>query len=315
MRPIRKRVGMAVLGALTAFAVFIPMSGASAATVSLAGDWAPFTNCPVNDPAMLAADGSTNIALCAASNSPSGSITIGNITAPTGETNLQFGLVENVSTGSFSVISPPGGALVTAPIQIPGGLLGLMCPSGVLAVTAVCQEITDSQLNTVTAVVQPAGNPSNFSLVAGLSSGVPIITLPVKIQLQNPLLGSDCYIGSDSDPILLNPENLTTPAVQTERFDGNGTPDLANGDMFGIYSLGGTQGDDSAAIPAATGCGLLGVLDGAVDLKVGLPSPSGDNSVVLNDASAYIAGLNSPADAAPNDGQDLASYWQSAVQS
>jgi hypothetical protein len=315
MRPTLKRMCIGMLGVLSAVAVFIPASGASAATVTLAGDWAPFNRCPVTDPAMLAATGTSSIALCVASDSPSGSITIGNVTATTGDVNLQIGLVENTSTGTFSVVAPSGGAVVAAPVQIPGGLLGLMCPSDVPAVTAVCDEITDSQLNAVTAVVESAGTPSSFSLAAGLSSGKPIVTVPVKIQLENPLLGSDCYIGSDSDPILLQPENVTTPTVQSELFDANGTPDAASGVMTAIFSTGGTQEDDTAAIPGASGCGLLGVLDPAVDLKDGLPSASGNNSVILNDASSYLAGLFNPTSVAPNEGQTLANYWQSAVQS
>jgi len=315
MRPILKRMCMGVLGALCAVAVFIPASGASAATTTLAGDWAPFNRCPVTDPAMLAATGTTSIAFCVASDSPSGTIKIGNVTATTGDTNLQIGVVEDASTGTFSVVAPSAGAVVEAPVQIPGGLLGLMCPSDIPAVTAVCDEITDSALNAVTAVVESAGTPSNFSLAAGLSSGVPIVTVPVKIQLENPLLGSDCYLGSNSDPILLQPENATTPTVQSEQFDANGTPDATNGVMGAIFSTGGTQEDDTAAVPGASGCGLLGILDPAVDLKDGLPSASGNNSVVLNDASAYLAGVENPASVAPNDGQDLATYWQSAVQS
>jgi hypothetical protein len=315
MRPILKRMCMGMIGAVSAVAVFIPASGASAATPTLAGDWAPFNRCPVTDPAMLAATGTTTTAFCVVSDSPSGTIKIGNVTATTGDTNLQVGVIENASTGTFSVVAPPAGAVVEAPVQIPGGLLGLICPSSVPVVTAVCNEITNSQLNTVTAVVQSAGTPSNFSLTAGLSSGKPILTVPVKIQLVNPLLGSDCYLGSNSDPILLQPENTTTPAIQIEEFDGNGTPDATNGVMTAIFSTGGTQGDDTAAIPGASGCGLLGVLDPAVDLKDGLPSASGNNSVVLNDASAYLAGLENPESVAPNDGQDLANFWQSAVQS
>jgi hypothetical protein len=314
MRPILKRACIGVLGALSAIVVFIPVSGASAATVTLAGDWAPFTRCPVTDPAMLAANGTSTLAFCVASDSPSGSIKIGNVTATTGDTNLQIGLVENTSTGTFSVVAPSGGAIVSAPIQIPGGLLGLACPSDVPAVTAICDGITDSQLNTVTAVVESAGTPSNFSLEAGLSSGEPIVTVPVMIHLENPLLGPDCYIGSNSDPILLQPENATTPAVQVEEFDANGTPDATNGVMDAIFSTGGTQEDDTAAVPGASGCGLLGILNLAVDLKEGLPSASGNNSLVLNNASAYLAGLANPANVAPNEGQALASYWQSAVE-
>ena len=41
---------------------------------------------------------------------------------------------------------------------------------------------------------------------------------------------------------------------------------------------------------------------------------AGNNSILLNNASSYLGGLNDPAGAAPNDGQDLSSYWHSAVQ-
>jgi hypothetical protein len=314
MRPITKRMFMSTLGALAALAVFIPASGASAATTTLAGDWAPFTRCPVDNPAMLAADGVSSVAYCVASDSPSGSIKLGEITAPTGDSNLQLGLVQNANTGAFSVVTPSSGSIITAPVPIPGGLLGLICPSSIPVVTAVCDEITNSTLNAVTAVVEPAGNPSNFSLVAGLTSVTPIITVPVKIQLQNPLLGSNCFIGSNRNPIVLNPENVTTPNVNFEQFDANGTPDSASGVLSAIYSLGGTQEDNTAAAPGATGCGLLGVLDGAVNLKVGLPSASGNNILVLNNAAAYLVGLTDPAGAAPNDGQDMSAYWHSAVQ-
>jgi hypothetical protein len=217
-------------------------------------------------------------------------------------------VLENLNTGAFTVVSPSGGALVAAPVTVPGGLLGLVCPSNVPVVSAVCAEITSSALNTITAVVQPAGSPSGFSLAAGLSEGVPIITVPVKIQLRNPLLGSNCYVGSNSNPIVLTPENLTAPTISGEFFDANGTPD-PSGVMQAIVSTGGTEGAGSAPIPGATGCGLLGVLDGAVDLKVGLPSAAGKSSFTLNNASSYFAGVASPGS---DDGQLLAQYWNSA---
>jgi hypothetical protein len=44
--------------------------------------------------------------------------------------------------------------------------------------------------------VRPAGPITNFDLET--------FTEPVKIQLINPLLGANCYIGSDSNPIVLN---------------------------------------------------------------------------------------------------------------
>jgi hypothetical protein len=278
----------------------------------LNGDWAPLNRCPVADPSMLAADGNSIIAVCNTSDSPSGSIKLGNSTATTGDSNLQFGLLYSSAANTFSFVSPPGGAILAAPVPVPGGLTGLMCPSSIPVVSTLCNEAI-GPLNDVTATVQPAGNPSNFNFNAGVGTGQPILTLPVKIQLQNPLLGSSCYIGTDSNPIVLHPENTTAPQITAEYFDPNGTPD-PNGTMFS-FVLTANQSDSTFSVPGANGCGPGGVADVAIDLKEGLPSPSGNNYLVLNNATTYFdAGFVNPGAQYPNEGQDLAAAWNSAVQ-
>jgi hypothetical protein len=282
----------------------------TASAVTLAGDWAPFTRCPVNDPTMLA----TNNPACLASDSPAGSIKLGNTTATTGDSNLQLGL-PSVHGVAFdpTIATPRGGALDAASVNVPGGLLGLMCPSNVPLVTLLCNQATNNLLNKLTAVLKPAGNPSNFNLFAGLSPGKPIVTLPVKIQLQNPLLGSNCYLGSNSRPILLRPQTLVPGAVSAQSFDANGTPD-SNGVLDVIRISGATQGDSSFAVPGASGCGgsiLAPLLDAAIDAKDGLPSPSGSNSLTLRNATASIA---EPAKFGSMTGRTFASDWESAVR-
>ncbi|MBO0807650.1 MAG: hypothetical protein J2P32_05015 [Actinobacteria bacterium] len=286
------------------------MTAVPASAATLKGDWAPFSRCPVDDPAMLAADGSSTVDLCIASHSASGTIKLGSITATTGASDLQLGLLSGAS--GLSLVSPSGGAIVSDPVKVPGGLLGLMCPSKLLLVAQLCQKATDNSLNNVFATVEPAGTPSDFNLGAGLGSGQPILTLPVKIHLQNPLLAATCTIGTDSNPILLKPENLTSPTAGITRFDGDGTDDPTNGVLLRIGVSGASQGDNSFAVPAATGCGLLGLANTAINLKSGLPSPAGKNSLVLNDPSTFLAGFNIPSDFAPNSGQQLSGFWHSA---
>ncbi|MFB9834488.1 hypothetical protein [Actinoallomurus acaciae] len=307
MSPSRKMAGIVVAGAAATFAALLPAGSASAATLN--GAWAPFTRCPVDDPAMLAADGTNVTNTCLATHSSSGSITLGNTTATTGATDLQLGVV---SGSSLSLVSPSGGGLVSDSVKIPGGLLGLMCPSNVPVITQICRQLTDNTLNNVIATVQPAGSPKDFSLLNGLGSGSPIITLPVKIHLQNPFLASTCTIGSDSNPILLKPKNVTAPATALTRFDGNGTTD-ENGDLLRIDLSGASLTDDSFAVPGATGCGGLGLLDAAVNLKTGLPAAAGKNKLVLNSASTYVAGLNEPGAFAPDAGKKLSAFWHSAA--
>ncbi|WP_327678375.1 hypothetical protein [Streptomyces sp. NBC_00467] len=284
----------------------------ASAPVQLNGHWAPFTRCPVDDPAMLAADGQATVATCVSSQSPGGSIKLGKTTATTGPNDLQFGVVQQTATGTFTVVPPAGGALVGSPTAIPGGLLGLMCPSDIPVVSEICRQLTESTLNKVTATVESAGTPTEFSLTSGLTTGKAIVKLPVRIRLQNPFLGSQCYIGSGADPIVLRPQNTTAPAVAVQRFDAGGTPNTA-GAMLRFALTGNSQGDTAFAVPKANGCGLFGILNGAIDLKTGLPSPSGNNRLTLDNASTYSGGLTAPGTVKPDAGKVLSRHWHSAV--
>jgi NHL repeat-containing protein len=252
------------------------------------GDWTPFSRCPVDDPAMLATDGVNTLSVCLASNSTHGSFSIGSTITATGNTNLQMGLVFDQNSSVFTVVAPPGGAVVSDPVQITVG--------GV----------------TVTATVESAGAPSDFDLFAGLSVGMPILRLPIKIHLvgQSVDLGPSCFIGSDQNPIILNPANtdISNASLKFDSFDPDGTPN-PNGELATLVVAGTVQGDDTFSIPVAQGCGPNGdgSLDSVVNTVVGLPSPSGANHVVLDDASSSLALPN-----VPLTGQQFSDAWHVA---
>lgn len=281
----------------------------AAAPPTLAGAWAPLNRCPVDAAAMLAATGTTTVANCLASSSTGGSITLGGTTLTTGPTNLQFGVISSGQT--FTVVPPSGSAIIATPVQIPGGLLGLMCPSDIPIVSGICERLENGAINGITATVESAGAPSEFNLAAGLGMGQQILRLPVKIKLSNPFLGSNCYIGSNSNPIVLRPANTTRPTPQITRFNPDGTPNPL-GVMGYAGATGATQGDSTFAVPEADGCGLLGILDGAVNQRQGLPSPAGENSIVLNNSTTQFGGFFLPATAAPTQGRQLAERWHAA---
>jgi hypothetical protein len=300
------KVRIAILGALVVGGLLVPAGSASAQQLN--GIWGPFTRCPVDSQSILASDGVSSAPACIAANSPSGSIKLGNSTQTTGATNLQLGATIDSATNVFSLVSPADGALVAEPVDVEGGLLGLMCPSDIPLVSAICAGLVGSELNAVTATVEPAGEASNFSRTAALSLGQPIVTVPVKVHLENPILGPNCYIGSNADPIVLRPRNTTRPTLSaaTGALDGTPTP---GGRLVTLTGLS-TQGDDSFAVPGATGCGLLGVLNTAVNQQQGLPSPAGNNNLVLNNASSAIISRSS---AGPVTGQEFSDGWHSAV--
>ncbi|HEY1237362.1 MAG TPA: hypothetical protein VGE91_03440 [Solirubrobacterales bacterium] len=284
MQRTRKVQGLlaAVAGLVAMIALAAPAQGAT-----LSGPWAPFTRCPVDEPALLGSPANAFGTVCVASDSPSGTFTIGKTTVTTGDTNLQFGVSgqdpDNPNQGAVVPV-PDRGSLVAAPAQVPGGLLGLICPSGNGVLQAICNTVVGSPLNKVTAAVELAGEPDNFNAAGALGTGVPVVTLPVKVHLENPVLGPNCYIGSDQDPIVLHPESSVVGTPTGAAFGGGFSG-------FIISISGSTLGDDSFAVPGASGCGgpLASIVNRVVNAKQHLPSPAGQNAVVLDDVTASTA--------------------------
>ena len=224
---------------------------------------------------------------------------------------MQFGLS---GLNPWTISLPQDGAILADPVDVPGGLLGLMCPSLDPVVTSVCNLATDNDLNRVTAAVESAGPLTDFDINAGLQVGAPIATLPIKVHLENPLLGSTCYIGSDADPIVLHPANidLSHSSFSVVRFDADGTDDT-QGPLQVVKLTGTTQGDSQFAVPAASGCGAAGALNTAINTKEGLPSPAGNNSIVLTNSSTYLASFSNSGDFYPYAGFDFSDDWHSAI--
>jgi NHL repeat len=266
-------------------------TGADQTFVAGPGAWTPFTRCPVDDPAMLATDGVNLLPVCVTSNSTHGSIKIGNLpAATTGNSNLQGGLTGSLDTGTFTFIAGIGGSLIADPAGV-----------------------TTAGL-TVTATVESAGTPTDFDLIAGIGVGDPIVTLPIKVHLVSATpgvdLGPNCYIGSDMDPIVLHPANtdVDNAMLDTVEFDADGT--IHEGGAFGALVVNGlVQGDSAFSVPALSGCGPNGdgTYDAPLNIIIGLPSPSGNNNIVLEDASSALALPNGPV-----NGVEFSDAWHSA---
>ena len=55
---------------------------------------------------------------------------------------------------------------------------------------------------------------------------------------------------------------------------------------------------------------MNGRLNAAINHTVGLPSPAGKNSSILNEVTSGLIGLNVPTE---TDGQDFSAAWHEAV--
>jgi hypothetical protein len=89
-------------------------------------------------------------------------------------------------------------------------------------------------------------------------------SIPLKIKVNQWLLGSNCYIGGDADPIAVKP-NMSDLALTT---------------IDGVHVIKTKITDSTFAVPAVSTCGLLG--NPLVNRIAGLPSPSGANSSVMD---------------------------------
>jgi hypothetical protein len=251
------------------------------------GIYAPFTDCPLNNHVM---EGSVSglATGCIASVNTSGTFTINGIpVAIKHPVTVQFGVWDPPSAQTNpacngnqfcggTVMPADGKSLVDSPETTPGGLpLLLLCPGSTPDIAALCQKATTSGQTGLTALVRPAGPITNFGLVS--------FTQPVKIQLINPLLGGDCYIGSDSNPIVLNP----TITSGTLAFVPDPNPARFPTTVI-LEILNAQASDNTFSVPVATGCGPGGDADAQINGILGLPSPSGKNSLVLN-GNSYFA--------------------------
>ncbi len=259
------------------------------------GIYAPFTNCPLLNP-LMAESTPGNATGCVAGQVTSGSITIGSITTPVVRpVNVQYGIWDpvNASAGGDNpaggqwaggILPPPAGLsamLVTKPDLIPVPLTTVLgCATATDPVVKnLCSQAVHfgGKYLDVYAQAQTAGQITNFDLTTW--------TQRIKFKLINPLLGN-CYIGSDNNPIVINP-------VVTGTLSGETDPNPARFPNIVIFVVsGGTATDTTFTAPGVTGCGPGGAknipVDEALDAGAGLPAASGVNSLTLS-GTLYLA--------------------------
>jgi hypothetical protein len=152
----------------------------------------------------------------------------------------------------------------------------------------------DQQVPSIEVSVEPAGEPTfefagdpsdPFAFIQLLYSGQVPVTLrvPLKIHIGGPQLGPDCYIGSDSAPIVAAPKIVSAPLGFSVARDPNGYETLVV--RISDFDIE----DGSFAIPGAEGCGQNGSLNGLVDELAGLPAPAGSSRLLLSDVSVAVA--------------------------
>lgn len=267
-------MALVVLGALFA------APGAFAHT----GVYAEFNSCPTANPSTF---------FCIHAVSSNGEFVMGNKKVPlVNPVTLQGGItVLDETTGFSSVIAPTSGDALSKTSQpVPGGLSGLVnCKEISLSfLRASCEAIFENHLTGVNATVELAKPASEIRvnlLNLIFESGVGI-KLPARVHLENPLLGSSCYVGSSSSPINLNLITGTTapPAPNKPIKGSRGTLEFI--EEGAITRLNGnTLVDNAWSAPGASGCGgplVEYILDPILNASIGVPSAAGTNTAILS---------------------------------
>jgi hypothetical protein len=162
------------------------------------------------------------------------------------------------------------------------GLTGILAPLSkpLDPVNQVTSTIELAGPTTPATVVDPTATATFFCATGaqnacfGAPSKSTVLRVPIKVHLHNVTLGPNCYIGSNANPIVLNLNETPTSLPQFSSGGPSGNATIVTGVEVA---------DNTFAVPGTSGCGLLGTLDAAVNLKVGLPSPSGRNAALIDE--------------------------------
>ncbi len=262
-------------GFVAAFGLLAFASVSMAAPHHPKGEFAQFGDCPLSKSA---------VQWCVYSVSGGGGFTVGTKTVPlVNPVILQGGFHENEATEELEFYgAEDGNTLSKTPQPVPGGLTGITAPTWWPSwLQSWFNEGINNGLTGVHATVELAGPATNIGLSTEnllLESGV-ALSLPTKIHLENSLLGSNCYIGSDSHPVVIPFTSGTSGKLK-----GSAGKLVVNKGFTLITIEGGKLVNNTFSAPGASGCGGFLVeylLDPLVNSILGLPSGSGTNSATL----------------------------------
>jgi len=257
---------------------------AAPSALAHSGEYAEFNQCPSTNP---------NVATCLFNKTTGGEVVLGNKKVPiVNPVILQGGISEPDETFFSTFYGALNGQTLTKAAQpVPGGLSGLVnCKEISLGwLRASCEAIFENGLTGVNSTLELSRPASEIkvSLSNLLFQDSVAVKLPVKVHLENPLLGSECYIGSSSQPIWWNlTTGKTAPPAPNKSISGSVGVFELKGEDEEILRLNNNKLVDNAwGAPGASGCGgwpAEYILDPIINASVGVPAAAGKNTAILS---------------------------------
>ena len=255
---------------------------AATAQAKLVGNYTKFAQCPYSN---------LEVKKCIYSVTKAGEVVLGSKKVPiVNPVILQGGTGAVNEEGYRAFFAATNGiTLSKAPQPVPGGLAGLVN----------CKEITDfflrvscevtfengvTGLNSTLELARPASeivvSENNLAAESGVA-----LKMPVKVHLENPFLGSGCYVGSSGSPLIWN---LTTGTTSPP---GPNTPITGKAGFIEFLEEGriseakdASLVDNAWSAPGASGCGGFLVellLNPIINSAAGVPAAAGKNTAIL----------------------------------
>jgi hypothetical protein len=274
---------------LTAIAV---LSLAGVAQAKLTGNYTKFAQCPYLN---------LEVKKCLYSTTTSGEVVLGSKTVPiVNPVVLQGGLgalgEDGFATAFFAASN--GVTLSKASQPVPGGLAGIVnCKKISDFFLRIACEVTFENgvtgLNSTLELAKPASairvNETNLAGEIGIA-----LEMPVKVHLENPFLGSSCYVGSEKTPIIWKLTTGTTSPPEPNKPISGKAGELEFLEEGRILELKGAKLVDNAwSAPGVSGCGGFPaelLLNPIINAAAGLPATAGKNTAILNNNIFAAAG-------------------------
>jgi hypothetical protein len=244
------------------------------------GEFAVFADCPLSNP---------TVEICLVAKTEGGKFTVGKETVPiTNPITLQGGLKKFLSSSEEFIAAEDGNTLTKSPQKVPGGLAGLVKCNEIsnFLERIACELVFENGVTGVNATTELAAPASSIKTnVLNLLEGHgTALSLPLKVHLENPFLGSNCYIGSNASPIVIEfTTGTTSPPLPNTPITGSpGEISFAEGEQILIIKNNELV-NNSFAAPKAAGCGGIFsfLIDPIVNSKLGLPAAAGHNTAIL----------------------------------
>lgn len=273
----RKAVPVALLAlALAAFGL------AGTAQAKLVKEFTKFQYCPWTN---------AEVKKCLNSLTESGEVKLGKKTVTIeNQVLLQGGYgAPNKETKISKFFGATSGKPTLQPVaqKVPGGLLGIVPDAESPAlVKRLIKFFFENSITGLNSTLELAGSATGIEISeSNLSRKEKVaLKMPVKVHLENPFLGSKCYVGSDSSPITWNlTSGKTAPTKPNEPIEGSaGKIEFLEEGLL-LQMKGNSLVDNNWSAPKATGCGglLAFLVNPIVNTQLGTTT-AGNNSARLN---------------------------------